>query len=170
MVTPDHKHRLTPTGWLGLPEIILLLMFFWYAGLIEKRPILSNTMNSTEQLMKCQECGWDMDKKNRVGVGEGGESCRPRPRSPQLGQVFGQTCLTSWAFSFITKPRCTPVRIKMPWTKHTAHVLIYERTNGADELPVKSFLLGKRTSNWRTMRGAKSTRSTQAADNRQRSN
>lgn len=95
-----HSHWLTLTA-----EINLLLTFFWYAGPIQKRLILSNTMNSTEQLMKCQECGWDTDKKNRVGE-EGGESWRQRPGCPRLSQVFRQTCLTSWAFSFITKPRC----------------------------------------------------------------
>lgn len=181
----SQTYRLTPTGWLWLPEIILLPMFLWYAGLIKKRLILSNTVNSTQQLMKCQDCGWDMDKKNRVGEEEG-EFWRQRPGCPQLSQVFNQTCLPSWGFSFITKPCCQFVRIKTPWTKHTAHVLMGqggEQTNmnvptvlfwRADEdsvdLQSSVFFYVKAHLTSEQCEAENQTRHTSAADNRQRSN
>lgn len=47
----SQTYRLTPTGWL---------LTAWDIFLPDVRLIQSK--NSTQQLMKCQECGWDADK------------------------------------------------------------------------------------------------------------
>lgn len=95
--TSTHSHWLTLTAWDKSPPDVLLIC--WTDT--EKAKIIEhNEQHRAVNEMSRMWVGYGQEKQS------GRRGRTQRPGCPRLSQVFRQTCLTSRAFSFITKPRC----------------------------------------------------------------